>query len=243
MASSREIACSRPSTATVTGPSKGSARRIVTRPPGTRRSPREVAQEVGVGVRHAADRGVLARLERVQGAQALRLHSQPSVGDRIPVRVVGGVAELLVDARLELFGEDVLEPVSLRVHGVDRDAERLREVLLEESMVPDDLERDLGPCLGEQDAVVRRVLGQAKRCELLQHRRHRRGRDSHAARDRARRRARSLGLELVDLLQVVLDRGREMRFRHVSILVGGRCPDGRRGRLASLATSAYSPWT
>ena len=44
------------------------------------------------------------------------------VGDRVTVRVVRGEAERLVDLRLELLGDHVLEPVGLLVDLVDVDA-------------------------------------------------------------------------------------------------------------------------
>ena len=44
------------------------------------------------------------------------------------MRIVGRVAQRLVDSSLELLGERVLEPVRLVVHLVDRYAERLGEV-------------------------------------------------------------------------------------------------------------------
>ena len=53
------------------------------------------------------------------------------VRDRFAVRVVCGEAERLVDPRLELLGEGVLEPVCLLVDIVDGDPERLGEVELE----------------------------------------------------------------------------------------------------------------
>ena len=59
------------------------------------------------------------------------------------MRVVRREAERLVDPRLELLGERVLEPVGLRVDGVDPEPELLGEVQLEQAMVPDDLDRDL----------------------------------------------------------------------------------------------------
>ena len=59
------------------------------------------------------------------------------------MRVVGREAERLVDPSLELLGEHVLEPVGLFVDLVDVDPERLREVELEQPVMPDHLERDL----------------------------------------------------------------------------------------------------
>ena len=56
------------------------------------------------------------------------------------MRVVRGEAELGVDLRLELLGEGVLEPVGLGVHLVEREAEPVGQVALEEPVVPEDLE-------------------------------------------------------------------------------------------------------
>ena len=64
------------------------------------------------------------------------------VRDRVAVRVVRREAERLVDPRLELLRDRVLEPVGLVVHVVDVDPERLREVELEQPVVADHLERD-----------------------------------------------------------------------------------------------------
>jgi len=133
--------------------------------------PGEVAQELGVAVRHAAHGRLLARLEDVQGTEVLQRHVEPRVGDGIAVGVVGRVAELLVDSRFELLRDDMLEPIGLVVHRVDRDAEGLGEVLLEQPMVPNHLERDLRACVRELDAAVGRVVGEAERGELLHHRR------------------------------------------------------------------------
>jgi hypothetical protein len=63
----------------------------------------------------------------------------------------------------------VLEAVGLRVDRVDRQAERLGEVLLEQAVVADDLERDLQPVCRELDAAIWRVLGEAEDGELLEH--------------------------------------------------------------------------
>ena len=159
------------------------------------------------------------RRARARRASAAPLVSivQAGVRDRVAVRVVRRVAELLVDARLELLRENVLEPVGLVVHRVDRNAERLGEVLLEQPVVADDLERDLrrrpresstpwyGECSTRPSAASFFSIDVADE-----------GATPMPARDRGRRRARPLGLELVDLLQVVLDRRRELRFRHAS---------------------------
>ena len=132
--------------------------------------------------------------------------------------IVGRITELLVDSGFELLGEDVLEAIGLRVDGVDREAERFGEVLLEEAMVADDLERDLRPGVAELDATIGRVLGETERGQLLDHRRGGRRGYAHAPRNGRRRRALAGRLDLVDLLQIVLDGNRKLRFRHVSIL-------------------------
>ncbi len=55
------------------------------------------------------------------------------------------VPEGVVDPALELLGEHVLEAVGLGVDGVDPEPERLREILLEQPVMADDLERDPFP--------------------------------------------------------------------------------------------------
>ena len=127
------------------------------------------------------------------------------------MRVVGGVAERGVDPRLELLREDVLEPVGLRVHLVERHPERVGEVELEQPVMPQHLERAQTAALGEHDTAVRRPLDEAELGEPLHHRRRRRGADVHPLRKRGRRRPLSLGPEGVDRLEVVLDRARELR--------------------------------
>ena len=57
--------------------------------------------------------------------------------------VVRRIAERFVDSRLDLLGERVLEAVGFGVDGVDPEPERLGQVLLEQAVVPDQLDRDL----------------------------------------------------------------------------------------------------
>ena len=139
-----------------------------------------------------------------------------AVGDRVAVRVDGRVAERRVDPRLELLREDVLEPVGLGVHLVERHAERVREVALEQAMVAQHLERAQPALVGQHDAAVRRPLDEAELGEPLHHRRRRRGADLHPLGESRGRRALALRTERVDRLEVVLDRARELlaRIRH-----------------------------
>ena len=107
----------------------------------------------------------------------------------------------------------MLEAVGLGVHRVDREAERLGQVLLEQPVVPDHLDRDALTRGVRRGAVVRLVLDEAELGQLLQHRRRGRRSDAHPLGERRRRRA-AAGLELVELLEVVLDgRGRGLRSR------------------------------
>ena len=49
------------------------------------------------------------------------------------MRIVCRVAERLVDPRLELLGDDVLQTIGLGMHVIDVDTERLGEVELEQA--------------------------------------------------------------------------------------------------------------
>jgi hypothetical protein len=109
---------------------------------GNERELREVTQELVVVVRDSADRSLLAGLEARERAQARPVDAEIGVGDRIAMGVMRRIPERAVDARLDLLGESVLEAVGLRMHRVEAEPERLREVLLEEPVVADHLERD-----------------------------------------------------------------------------------------------------
>jgi hypothetical protein len=108
----------------------------------------------------------------------------------------------------------VLEPLGLVVHGVDVEPESARKVELEQPMVADHLDRDLLARRREADAAVRRVLHELERRELLDHRAGRRRRDFLLARERRHGHPPALRLEVVQLLQVVLDRVAQGRLCH-----------------------------
>ena len=73
------------------------------------------------------------------------------------MRVVRRKAERLVDTRLELLRDRMLQPVGLVVHVRDVDAERLGEVELEQPVVPDHFD---GDALSEElEARIDKVLG------------------------------------------------------------------------------------
>ena len=136
------------------------------------------------------------------------------------MRVVGREAERLVDPLLQLLREHVLEPVCLVVDVVDADPERLREVELEQPVVSDHLQGHLLARVRERDAAVGGMLGEPECRQLLHHLARRRGRDVLPAGERRRRHALGLRPELVNLLQVVLDRVAEPDLGHCAS-VGG----------------------
>src|SRR5205085_10901451 len=76
------------------------------------------------------------------------------VRDRVAVRIVRRVAEHPVDPAFELLGQRELEAIGLVVNVVDVQAERLREVELEQAVVSDHLERDTLARVGQLDAAV-----------------------------------------------------------------------------------------
>src|SRR5436190_650686 len=82
--------------------------------------------------------------------------------DRITVRVVRRVAELGGDQVLELLGEHVLEHLGLVVNAIPGHAERLGEIELEQAVVAQDLEGDLGARRGQLHAPVGDVRHQAE---------------------------------------------------------------------------------
>lgn len=77
--------------------------------------------------------------------------------DRIAVRTGRRVAEEFVDARLEILGDDVLEPLRLLVDLVPLVAERLHQVALQQAVVADHLQGDLLAALGQAHAPVGHV--------------------------------------------------------------------------------------
>ena len=85
----------------------------------------------------------------------------------------------------------------------------------EQPVVADHLQRDPLAGGGQRDRAVRLVLGELEGGELLHHRARRGRRDTLAAGQSGHRRGPALGLELVDLLEVVLDRIGEGNLRHV----------------------------
>jgi len=85
---------------------------------------------------------------------------QVRVRDRVSVRVVRREPERLVDPLFQLLRDHVLETLRLAVDLVDVDAERLREIQLEQAVVADDLERHSLACIRQRDASIGLVDGE-----------------------------------------------------------------------------------
>ncbi len=68
--------------------------------------------------------------------------------------VVGRVAEDLRDGVLDVLGDGVLQDLGLVVDPVPGDAERVVQVQLQQAVVPDDLQGDLGAAVGQLHALV-----------------------------------------------------------------------------------------
>src|SRR6266446_5789532 len=136
------------------------------------------------------------------------------IRDRVPVRIMCRKSEHLVDALLELFRQGVLQSFCFAVDLVHVDAERLREIELQQAVVADDLERDFLAGVRERDSAVGLMDREVERCELLHHRARRGGRNALALRQCGDGHAGAVRAELVDLAQVVLDRVGETGLSH-----------------------------
>ena len=86
------------------------------------------------------------------------------------MRVVRWKAERLVDALLEFFRQCVLEPFCFAVHLFHVDAERLREIELQQPVVPDDFQRHFLAVACERDPSIGLVDREPERGELFYHR-------------------------------------------------------------------------
>ena len=120
--------------------------------------------------------------------------------------VVRREAERSVDSRLELLRQGVLEPVGLIVDVLDVEPKGLGQVELEQPVVANHLDRDPLARSGETNALVGRVFDEVERRQLLDHLARRPRCDALLPGERGDRDARFALLELVDRLQVVLDR-------------------------------------
>ena len=99
-----------------------------------------------------------------------RGHSRSASGIGSPCGSCVGKPSAWSILRLEPLGDHVLEAVGLGVDVVDVDAERLREIELEQAVVAGHLDRDSLAVLGQRDAAVGGVLDEPERGELLHHR-------------------------------------------------------------------------
>lgn len=124
------------------------------------------------------------------------------------MRIERGAAQVTIEG-IEHHGRDgVLKALGLVVHHRPIEAERVDEEGLDEAMPAKDVERGARALGGEPDAAEPLVARQLRRDELLHHARGRAGRHPERCRDLAHGClvGRSLALQEIDGLQVVLDR-------------------------------------
>src|SRR3954470_16242659 len=88
------------------------------------------------------ENGLRRALPSLSTGGSYRRPFQVGIRDGVAVRIVRRKAQSLVDSRLQLLGDRVLEPVGLVVDVGDVQAERFREIQLEQPVVADHLERD-----------------------------------------------------------------------------------------------------
>ena len=121
-----------------------------------------------------------------------------------------GIPELRIDPRLELLRQRVLEELGFRVHFVQREAEPIDEIPLEEPVVAKHLEGTTLARLGQLDSSIGSSLHEPELCQPLGHRCRRRSADPELPREGGGRDALTHGLERVDRFEVVLDGRREL---------------------------------
>src|SRR5690348_15397755 len=171
----------------------------------------QIAKPRRVVVAHAHDTSVLAWLEIGERDVRLLVDLPLARGDRRAVRIDRRLADRRRHAIDELVRCRMLQPLGLVVHEIPRVAERAREVRLDHAMAANRAERHASPFFRELHAAIALVLEQALIGEATHHPAHRCGRDLEPLRDVGGRGRAARALDLVDHLEVVLDR-RGVRF-------------------------------
>ena len=123
------------------------------------------------------------------------------------MRVHRGMSELGRDqASFQILREHVLENLRLGVNAVPGHAQGVGQEALEQAVMADHLQGQLAPICGKANPSIGRVRDQPQLAELLQHRRHRSGRDAEPFREGVGRdRLVAVGLKRKDRLGVILD--------------------------------------
>src|SRR5262245_26987181 len=122
---------------------------------------RQVAQHRCVAVGDSGEGPLFPRLELGQRNGVVGADRQLPIRDRISVRIEYGLAQLCGDELLELFGDVVLQHLSLLVNPVPRHSQHLRQEELDQAVVADRLQGD-ELALGRQPgAVVGLVIGES----------------------------------------------------------------------------------
>ena len=105
----------------------------------------EVAQHLRVGVRDPRHGSRVAVVAHRQLAGRRRRHPPVGGGDRVAVRIAGGIAELGVDAVEHPVGHRVLEHLGLVVHLVPAVAELVDQERLHQPVAAHHRQRGLRP--------------------------------------------------------------------------------------------------
>jgi hypothetical protein len=130
----------------------------------------------------------------------------------------------------QLVRHGVLEALGLGMHAAPVVTQVLHEVELEDAVAADHAQRRPAALRRELHAAIRHVLDQSRFREALHHAAHRRRRHGEQRRDVARGGEAALAREVIDALQIVLDRPRE-RGRGVAqqcVHAGSPCRNGAR---------------
>ncbi len=112
-----------------------------------------------------------------------RWKTEIGIGDRISVRIVGGVAHGLGDPSLETLRDHVFEPLGLVVDLFPAVTQDPLEKCLEQAVVAEHLQRHPATVVGQPDTAIGLVANQALLGEPLDHARDRRRPDIETNRE------------------------------------------------------------
>src|ERR671913_1507918 len=121
------------------------------------------------------------------------------------MRIVGRMAQERVDALEQAIADRVFQYLSLRVHVLPGDIERLYQELLDQPVPSDDGQGVPSPVLGQRHAMCTLTNYQIVRGEALQHRRDCGSRHAETFGESRRRCSTTPGDQFEDRFEVVLD--------------------------------------
>src|SRR5690625_2544472 len=122
-----------------------------------------------IAVAEVLDRAALTYLAFGQHAVARLLYLTVARGDRMPVRIVRGIAQHRIDLVFELLRDVMLELLRFVVQLPPRESHDLAQVRFEQAVMTDDLESNLPSRRREAHALVAFVSHKAVPCQALDH--------------------------------------------------------------------------